>query len=139
VGRDRFPAWAADATEADGRGFSGGQLWDGGELYYNPEFLQGFGLHSTTGAAGYPNGEAQKSNFPYPHYSTSRLFLRQTWGLGGEQEKVESAYGQMAGTRDVSRVTFQVGRFAVHDVFDTNAYSMDPRADFMNWSILAAG
>jgi hypothetical protein len=37
-----------------------------------------------TGAAGFPNGEAQKSNFPYPHHSTSRLFLRQTLGLGGE-------------------------------------------------------
>jgi hypothetical protein len=37
-----------------------------------------------TGAAGFPNGEAQKSNFQYPHHSTSRLFLRQTLGLGGE-------------------------------------------------------
>jgi high affinity Mn2+ porin len=35
------------------------------QLYYNPELLQGFGLHHTTGAAGFPNGEAQKSNFPY--------------------------------------------------------------------------
>src|SRR6266511_4138676 len=113
--------------------------WEGGELYYNPELLQGFGLHDTTGAAGFPNGEAQKSNFPYPRYSTSRLFLRQTFGLGGEQEQVESSYGQMAGKRDISRVTVQVGRFAVHDVFDNNAYAMDARADFMNWSIWAAG
>jgi high affinity Mn2+ porin len=36
-------------------------------------------------------------------------------------------------------VTVQVGRFAVHDVFDNNAYAMDSRADFMNWSIWAAG
>jgi high affinity Mn2+ porin len=27
----------------------------------------------------------------------------------------------------------------VHDVFDTNAYATDSRADFMNWSIWAAG
>jgi len=45
----------------------------------------------------------------------------------------------MAGKRDVSRVTVQVGKFAVHDVFDNNAYAMDPRADFMNWSIWASG
>src|SRR3954447_6217294 len=51
------------------------RLWNGGELYYNPELLQGFGLNDTTGAGGFPNGEAQKSNFPYPHYNTSRLFL----------------------------------------------------------------
>src|SRR5204862_2554712 len=67
------------------------------------------------------------------------LFLRQTFGLCGEQESVESGYGQMAGKRDVSRVSVQVGRFAVHDVFDNNAYAMDTRADFMNSSIWAAG
>jgi len=139
IGDNSLTPWSQARSTGTASAFLGVKLWDGGEFYYNPELLQGFGLHDTTGAAGFPNGEAQKSNFPYPHYSTSRLFLRQTIGLGGEQEKVESAYGQMAGTRDVSRVTFQVGRFAVHDVFDTNAYSMDPRADFMNWSIWAAG
>ena len=96
-------------------------------------------MHNTTGAAGFPNGEAQKSNFAYPHYNTSRLFLRQTVGLGGEKESVESGYGQMAGKRDVSRLTFQIGKFSVHDVFDNNAYASDPRGDFLNWSIWAAG
>jgi high affinity Mn2+ porin len=119
--------------------FLGLRLWEGGELYYNPELFQGFGLNNTTGAAGFTNGEAQKSSFLYPQYSTSRLFLRQTVGLGGEQETIESAYGQMAGKEDVSHVTLQAGRFAVHDLFDTNAYAQDPRVDFLNWSIWAAG
>src|SRR5262245_16428926 len=139
LGANSFTPWAQTRETWTASAFLGLKLWDGGELYYNPELLQGFGLHNTTGAAGFPNGEAQKSNFPYPRYSTSRLFLRQTFGLGGEEETVESDYGQMAGKRDVSRVTVQVGRFAVHDVFDTNAYAMDPREDFMNWSIWAAG
>ena len=69
----------------------GVRLWQGGELYYNPELLQGYGVALTTGAGGFPNGEAQR-NFAYPRYSTSRLFLRQTFGLGGETEKVESDY-----------------------------------------------
>src|SRR5439155_17604428 len=98
-----------------------------------------FGLHDTSGAAGFPNGEAQKSNFAYPHYSTTRLFFRQTIGFGGEQETIESGYGQMAGKKDISRLTVQVGRFAVHDVFDTNSYAGDSRLDFLNWSIWAAG
>ncbi|MBV8191886.1 MAG: carbohydrate porin [Alphaproteobacteria bacterium] len=119
--------------------FLGVRLWQGGELYYNPELLQGFGLADTTGAAGFPNGEAQKSNFPFPRYSTSRLFLRQTFGLGGPTEKLDSDYGQLAGTYDVSRLTFQVGRFSVHDLFDTNDYAQDPRTDFLNWSIWASG
>lgn len=119
--------------------FLGVRLWEGGEFYYNPEFFQGFGLSDTAGAGGYPNGEAQKSNFLFPRYNTSRLFLRQTFGFGGEQETIESDYGQLGKKVDVSRLTFQVGKFAVHDVFDNNAYAQDSRTDFLNWSIWAAG
>ncbi|TAJ86298.1 MAG: hypothetical protein EPO50_15725 [Reyranella sp.] len=124
--------WTASA-------FLGIRLWQGAELYYNPELLQGFGVANTTGAGGYPNGEAQKSNFPYPRYNTSRLFLRQEIGLGGEREKVASDYGQLSGERDVSRVTLQIGKFSVKDVFDGNTYAEDPRMDFLNWSIWASG
>ncbi|MGZ5873019.1 MAG: carbohydrate porin [Bradyrhizobium sp.] len=115
------------------------RLWEGGEVYYNPELLQGFGLNNTVGAGGFPNGEAQKSNFPYPHYSTSRLFLRQTFGFGGEQEELASGPGQLADKVDVSRLTIQAGRFAVLDVFDGNVYAKDTRKDFMNWSMWAPG
>lgn len=124
--------WTASA-------FLGIRLWQGAELYYNPELLQGFGVANTTGAGGYPNGEAQKSNFPYPRYNTSRLFLRQEIGLGGERERVASDYGQLSGERDVSRVTLQIGKFSVKDVFDGNTYAEDPRMDFLNWSIWASG
>lgn len=115
------------------------RLWDGGEIYYNPELLQGFGFNNTTGAAGFPNGEAQKSGFPYPHYNTSRLFLRQTFGLGGEQEEVSSGQLQLPGKVDISRLTLQLGKFSVADVFDGNSYARDPRKDFMNWSMWASG
>jgi high affinity Mn2+ porin len=119
--------------------FIGARLWQGGEFYFNPELLQGFGVADTTGAGGYPNGEAQKSNFPYPRFNPSRVFLRQEFGLGGATEKVDGEYGQLSGTKDVSRVTLQVGKFAVHDQFDTNDYAQDARVDFMNWSIWASG
>jgi high affinity Mn2+ porin len=115
------------------------RLWDGGEVYYNPELLQGFGLDNTVGLAGFSNGEAQKSNFPYPHYNTSRLFLRQTFGFGGEQEDLYSGQLQLAEKADISRLTLQVGKFSVLDVFDGNAYAKDTRRDFMNWSIWAPG
>jgi high affinity Mn2+ porin len=119
--------------------FLGVRLWRGAEFYFNPELLQGFGLANTVGAGGYPNGEAQKSNFPYPRFNPSRVFLRQEFGLGGDTEKVESDYGQLSGTKDVSRITVQIGKFAVHDLFDTNDYAQDSRVDFMNWSIWASG
>jgi high affinity Mn2+ porin len=139
VGPNSLTPWAQTRETWTISGFLGARLWDGGELYYNPELLQGFGLHDTSGAGGYPNGEAQKSNFAYPHYNTSRLFLRQAFGFGGEQETLDSEPNQLSGKVDVSRLTVQVGKFAVPDVFDDNAYAKDTRRDFMNWSIWASG
>src|SRR3954468_9249363 len=115
------------------------RLWEGGEVYYSPELLQGFGLNDTVGLAGFSSGEAQKSNFPYPHYNTSRLFLRQSFGFGGEQEELASGPYQLGGKVDVSRLTLQAGKFAVIDIFDGNAYAKDTRKDFMNWSMWAPG
>jgi high affinity Mn2+ porin len=132
------PSRQAKATWSNSL-FLNARLWDGGEVYYNPELLQGFGLNDTVGAAGFPNGEAQKSNFPYPHYNASRLFVRQTFGFGGEQEELASGQLQLAQKADVSRLTLQAGKFAVVDVFDGNAYAKDTRRDFMNWSIWAPG
>ncbi|MEA2941924.1 MAG: high affinity Mn2+ porin, partial [Bradyrhizobium sp.] len=132
------PAPQAQATWSSSL-FLNTRLWEGGELYYNPELLQGFGLNDTVGVAGFPNGEAQKSNFPYPHYNTSRLFLRQTFGFGGEQEELASAPLQLASKVDVSRLTLQAGKFAVMDIFDGNAYAKDTRKDFINWSMWAPG
>jgi high affinity Mn2+ porin len=132
------PAPQAQATWSNSL-FLNARLWEGGEVYYNPELLQGFGLNDTVGAGGFPSGEAQKSNFPYPHYNTSRLFLRQTFGFGGEQEEWASGPSQLAGKVDVSRLTIQVGKMAVTDIFDGNAYAKDTRKDFMNWSMWAPG
>jgi high affinity Mn2+ porin len=119
--------------------FLNARLWDGGEVYYNPELLQGFGFNDTVGIAGFTNGEAQRSNFPYPHYNTTRLFARQTFGLGGEQEELDNGPTQLSDKADISRLTLQAGKFAVLDVFDGNAYAKDTRKDFMNWSMWAPG
>jgi high affinity Mn2+ porin len=115
--------------------FLGVRLWDGGEFYFNPELAQGFGLNGTLGLAGFPNGEAQKAGAPFPKFRPERYYLKQTWGLGGEQEDVADGPNQLAGKRDIDRVTLVVGRFAVGDFFDNNIYAHDPRADFMNWAM----
>jgi high affinity Mn2+ porin len=115
--------------------FLGVRLWQGGEFYFNPELAQGFGLNGTLGLAGFPNGEAQKAGAPYPKYRPQRYYLKQTFGLGGEQEDVADAANQLPGKRDIDRVTLIVGRFAIGDFFDGNSYAKDPRADFMNWAM----
>ena len=120
--------WTADA-------FLGWRLWNGGEFYFNPELAQGFGLNSTLGLAGFSNGEAQKGGAPFPKFRPQRYIFRQTYGLGGEQEEVADGPFQLAGKRDIDRVTLTVGRFAVGDYFDGNSYAKDPRLDFMNWAM----
>lgn len=115
--------------------FLGWRLWEGGEFYFNPELAQGFGVGSTLGIAGFPNGEAQKGGGDYPKFRAQRYFFRQTFGLGGEQEDVADAANQLPGKRDIDRITVTVGRFAVGDYFDGNSYAKDPRADFMNWAM----
>src|ERR1700681_3181882 len=75
--------------------FLGWRLWDGGELYFNPELAQGFGLNTTLGLAGFSNGEAQKGGTDFPKLRPQRYFIRQTFGLGGEP--VDIALWDIAG------------------------------------------
>jgi len=115
--------------------FLGARLWEGGEVYFDPELAQGFGLNGTMGVAGFPNGEAQKAGAEYPKIRPQRYYLKQTFGLGGEQEDVADGPNQLSGKRDIDRITLILGRFAIGDFFDNNAYAHDPRADFMNWAM----
>lgn len=141
--RIRSPYEGANSLPAGGQGrenstvdaFLGRRLWDGGELYFNPELAQGFGLNGTLGLAGFSNGEAQKGGTDYPKFRPQRYFIRQAFGFGGAQEEVADGPLQLAGKRDVDRLTLTVGRFAIGDFFDGNSYAKDPRADFMNWAI----
>lgn len=118
--------------------FFGARLWDGGEFYFNPELAQGFGLNGTLGLAGFSNGEAQKAGAAFPKIRAQRYYLKQTFGFGGGQEDVDDAPNQLAGKRDIDRLTLIVGRFAIGDFFDGNSYAKDPRADFMNWAMWAS-
>jgi high affinity Mn2+ porin len=115
--------------------FLGVRLWEGGEFYFDPEITQGFGINGALGVAGFLNGEAQKAGAPFPKIRPQRYYIKQTFGLGGEQEDVDDGPNQLSGKRDIDRVTLVVGRFAMGDFFDNNTYAHDPRADFMNWAM----
>ncbi|WP_375786515.1 carbohydrate porin [Bradyrhizobium sp. Pha-3] len=134
-GTDSLPAGGQAQQTWTTTAFLGVRLWEGGELYFNPETAQGFGLNGTLGLAGFPNGEAQKAGAEYPRIRPQRYYLKQTFGFGGEQEDVPDGPNQIAGKRDIDRLTLIVGRFAIGDFFDGNSYAKDPRADFMNWAM----
>jgi high affinity Mn2+ porin len=119
--------------------YAGVRPWQGAEIWVNPEVDQGFGLSGTLGVAGFPSGEAYKVGAADPYVRIPRVFLRQTIDLGGERQPVAPAANQLGGTQTDDRIVLTLGKFAVVDVFDTNQYAHDPRADFMNWSIIEAG
>jgi high affinity Mn2+ porin len=138
VGQNSLPGKGQGRETWTVTAFLGWRVWEGGEIYFNPELGQGFGLNSALGLGGFSNGEAQKSGTTFPRVRAQRYFFRQTFGLGGEQEDVADGPNQLAGKRDIDRITLSVGRVAIGDFFDQNAYAHDPRADFMNWAMWEA-
>jgi len=119
--------------------YAGIRLWEGTELWINPEVDQGFGLTDTLGLAGFPSGEAYKVGERYPYARVPRLFIRQTVNLGGDAQGVEAGINQFPDDITSNRLVLTVGKFSVSDMFDDNRYAHDPRNDFLNWALVDAG
>jgi high affinity Mn2+ porin len=128
-----------DAHTITATAFLGRKLWSGGVVYFDPEVTQGTGLSKTLGVAGFPNGEATHASGAALTYTTARLYWRQTFGFGGATEKIDDGQNQLAETVEINRVTLTVGKLSAVDQFDGNAYSHDPRAQFMNWALMDNG
>jgi high affinity Mn2+ porin len=116
--------------------FAGVRLWRGAEAHVDGLMWQGFGLSTTHGIEAFPNGDAFKTGTKPSNLTFARLFLRQTVGLGGEQEDVPDNQLTLAGRQDISRLTFTLGRFTPTDVIDRNTYAHDPETQFMNWALV---
>jgi high affinity Mn2+ porin len=117
--------------------FAGVRLWRGAEAHVDGLMWQGFGLSKTLGVEGFPNGEGFRLGTWVPNVTIARALIRQTIGLGGEQETVEDDQLHLAGKQDVSRITLTLGKISVKDIFDNNSYANDPRTQFMNWALMA--
>ncbi len=98
---------------------------------------QGFGLSQTFGIEAFPNGDAYKAGTEFPNFSFAHLFIRQTIGLGGEKEDVADDQLTLAGTQDIRRLTFTIGRMSPLDFCDNNTYAHNPHTQFMNWAAMA--
>ena len=113
--------------------------WTGGELYFDPEVAQGVPLSNLTGLGGFTNGEMARASGSNPTFYRARLFLRQSWGMGAGSAQVESDADRLAGAVDKRRIVLTAGNLSVLDIFDNNAYSHDPRRQFLNWAFLTYG
>jgi hypothetical protein len=131
---DREKSYSFTATAALGIRF-----WSGAEFYFDPELAQGVPLSGLTGLGGFTNGEIARTSGPNPTLYVARVFIRQTWGLGGGGEQLQSDANQLASTVDRHRIVLTVGNLSVLDVFDDNALSHDPRIQFLNWALMTHG
>jgi len=116
--------------------FAGVRLWRGAEAHVDGLMWQGFGLSKTYGIEAFPNSDAYKLGTKIPYLMFAHLFIRQTIGLGGEQEAVPDDQLTLAGEQDISRLTFTIGKFTPVDIFDHNTYAEDPHTQFMNWAMV---
>jgi high affinity Mn2+ porin len=118
---------------------AGLRVWDGGQIYIDPEVDQGFGLSGTLGLAGFSNGQGSKVGASIPYFRLQQLFFRQSIDLGGESKTIGSAANQLGMTQTVDNIVITAGKFPLTSVFDTNAYAHDPSADFLNWTLIDSG
>lgn len=136
-GQNSLQAAKERSYTATATAYLGFRPWQGGELYLNPEVTQGVPFSGLTGSAAFTNGELTRTAGTTPKLYRQRLFLRQTWGLGGGDENVDADLNQMAGVVDKNRVVLTLGNFSSLDVFDRNVYAKDPRVHFMNAGFMA--
>ena len=101
--------------------YFGWRPWTNGEIYFNPESIQGKPLSNVTGLGGLTNAELQKSASSQVRFYRARLFYRHTVGLNkdktGEKETLESDQNQLAGTVDKRRFVLTAGNLSITDMF----------------------
>ena len=117
--------------------YLGTALWQGAEVYWVPEVISEKPLSGLTGLGGViQNFELQKQGSVTPTLYSSRLFFRQTFGLGGQRVTKTSDLMQLGTVVDRRRLVFTIGNFSVLDFFDKNSFSSDLRRQFFNMAFL---
>ena len=118
--------------------YLGARLWRGAEAYFAPELISERPLTELRGLGGdgIQNFELQKGGAEIPQIYHSRLYLRQTFGLGGQRVAKESSPLQLGTAYDSRRIVLVAGNFTVLDFFDKNAFDIDPRQGFLNLGFL---
>ena len=138
-GPNSFRPQATWGNTVDATLYAGLKPWAGGEIWGNLEMYQGFAPNNTLGAAGYVNGDGAKVGRAHPYARIARLFVRQTFDLGGEADDQDADLNMLGAQRTKDRIVLTAGKLNVTDIFDANKYAHDPRHDFLNWSLITTG
>jgi hypothetical protein len=131
-GREYGWSWSATAS-------FGFRLSPGTELYFDPETIAARAISNATGLGGLADGEISKTSNPNPTAYYARLFVRQTWDLGGDYTAVASGMDQLADSVASRRIALTVGDYSPTDIFGQNSYAGDPRSQFFNAALMTYG
>lgn len=115
------------------------RLTENTQFVFDPEIAGGRGFSGVTGLANANNGELPRIAAATPKPYIARLYISHDFGFGSAKESFNSDENQLAGSRPMTRYTIVAGRFTVTDFFDNNAYSHDPRSQFMGWAVMYNG
>jgi hypothetical protein len=119
-------SWTATTTL-----YLAGRLWHGGEAYVVPEVISERPFSNLAGLGGaIQNGELQKGGVASPTIYMSRVYLRQTFDLGGDPVERKSAARTLGATVRSTRLVLTLGKFSTIDFMDQNAYAADTRRQF---------
>ena len=117
--------------------FLGVRLWQGAQAYFVPEAIAEQAFSQLRGLGGViQNFELQKTGLTTPQVYRSRIYLEQTFGLGGGAVVLESDPMSLGGVVDKRRIVLRAGNFSVIDFFDKNTFSGDLRQQFFNMAFL---
>ncbi|MBV9482518.1 MAG: carbohydrate porin [Acidobacteria bacterium] len=109
------------------------------EFYFNIESASGGGLSDALGLAGFTNVDVvrnpQLGVVPY----IARGILREVVPLSRERVEFEPGPLSLDSHLPARRLEFQLGKFALPDLFDVNAGSGDSHSQFLNWTIINNG
>ncbi len=117
--------------------YLGIRLWKGAEAYVVPELISERPYSQLKGLGGaIQNFELQKGGGETPQVYHSRIFVKQTFGLGGQRIAKGSGPMQLGTHYDSRRLVLVAGNFSILDFFDKNAFDIDPRQGFFSLGFL---
>lgn len=108
-------------------------------IVFNPEVAGGRGLSSTTGIAGFPNGEIYRVGNPNLQLFIARLYIEKRFPLNHVKENVWDEPNQIQEKTNNAYFSVLLGKFSLTDFFDDLPMSNDPRTQYLNWSLMGSG
>jgi high affinity Mn2+ porin len=130
---------AEHATSNVGTLYTGYEVTNNTEVFFNLETANGGGLSDALGLAGIANVDVVRNptlgNKPY----VARIMVRQIIPLSNQTVEEERDPLHLATEVPVRRIELRAGKFSMADFFDLNEVGSDSHSQFMNWTAVNNG